>query len=145
MNTDYDLMSKCGVLSLCIFHVYICSYFGNMIAACFWPFVYYIVTSECVIPWPLRFPGVGITTTAECLITTISQSILCLNAACAMVIFDSAVALLIYNVMSFSGLICHQMRQLQLMACQIKKRPNDNLAIKIQFRNTIQMHIEMIE
>lgn len=108
------------------------------------PTIYYFSTGDVTTILKVQLLGVDSSTPIGYTITTIYHIAVVLSLVLLFVYFDGLYALYVFNVRLFSGLLRHQVEQLNVLL-EDDEASKDMLRIKLTLRNIIKMNGEMIE
>lgn len=139
---NFDRMEVCAMYSLRIFKGMLSLYILCGMVFNFWPFVEYLWSGKLDTPLPARIPYVDHSTTKGFIILFSFLAFMNSMAGVGLAFADNIFVFFAFNVLTFSGLILNQCRQLNEMLVSLKHKPG---CIRFKFRNIILMHKEMNE
>lgn len=108
------------------------------------PTVEYFLTGEMPTAFYHRIIGVDATKTVGYAITMVYHAVACMAINIFLIYFDGIYVFYVFNAWVFSGLIVHQVNQLNKIL-EDRESSKDYLCIWITFRNIIKMNREMNE
>lgn len=144
LNLECDRVLNCAKNSQSLFQFLLTMFLSVGILIIIWPAIDYYLWSGAL--HTIHFHhiiGVNSSTPVGFTITMIYQSMATVYLNPIFTYFDGIFGIYVFNVWVFSGLIDHQIKQVNEILED--KKMSDTLCIKITFRNIIKMHCEMIE
>lgn len=144
INPDYDHVTFCATNTYRMIKFFSFLYASNGCILIFWPAADYFLTGELHPIFTPQMIGTDLSTPMGYTITLMFHISLTISLVLWFIYFDGLYAIYVFNVWLFSGLICHQIEQLNGVL-EDEEATKDILRIKITFRNILKMHAEMAE